>query len=446
LTDNRQLVLKARTHWKRSGNGSGGLVTRSWLTAVMVLIPALLPANEPGSTQKDPNETKKKVRFVWNNRPSLRFGDWLRVDLRVKFHADFRGFSPEIETDEGTFDFQRKRIGIEGTFLRHFEYEVERELRESNPWRDVFVNFRYFRDFQVRAGKFKIPFGLDRLTSVARLDFVYRSRIGDTLAPGRDIGVAVHGRFFRRGLAYETGFFRQDGEDARSGESLGAGNTFAGRVTGTPLRLLKIPEAIENLELGVAFTTSTVPEGLNSVRARTVSGETFFPSIFVNGNRLRLGLEQNWSHGPFSIKGEFMHLQDERHNQGLFGQDLPDLISRGWYVSGTWTVTGERKIEDMEPRKNFLRGGIGAVEMAGRYEQLRYGSSEHPGPPLRNPRAPNILGNSDRVWTVGANWYLNRWAKIQANAIREKIEDTLRSPIPGRDLFWMWVCRLQFAF
>jgi phosphate-selective porin OprO and OprP len=411
----------------------------------MFLIPVLLPASEPGPTQKDTNETKRNVRFVWNNRPSLRFGDWLRVDFRVKLQGDFRGFSPELETDEGTFVLQRKRVGIEGTFLRHFEYEVERELRESNPWRDVFVNFRYFRNFQIRAGKFKIPFGMDQLTSPVRLDFVYRSRIGDTLAAARDIGVAAHGRFFRRGLNYEAGFFQQDGENARSGQSLGAGNTFAGRVTGTPLRLLKMPVALESVELGVAFTTSTVPEGLNSVRAQTASGETFFPSMFVKGNRLRLGLDLNWSPGPFSIKGEFIHLQDERRNQGLFNQDLSDLISRGWYVSGTWAITGEKKIEGIEPRKNFLRGGFGAVELATRYEQLRFGSSEHPGPPLRNLRAPNILGNSDRVWTVGANWYLNRWAKIQVNAIREKIEDTLRSPISGRELFWMWICRLQFV-
>ena len=41
----------------------------------------------------------------------------------------------------------------------------------------------------------------------------------------------------------------------------------------------------------------------------------------------------NWSPGPFSIKGEFMHLQDERRSQGLLSQDLPDLISRGWYLS-----------------------------------------------------------------------------------------------------------------
>ena len=80
-----------------------------------------------------------------------------------------------------------------------------------------------------------------------------------------------------------------------------------------------------------------------------------------------------------------------------------------------------------------------------RYETLRFGSSEHPGPPFRNPRAANIFDNSDRVWTLGGNWYLNRWAKIQGNAIRERIEDLERSPIVGRNVFWSGVLRLQLA-
>ncbi len=69
---------------------------------------------------------------------------------------------------------------------------------------------------QVRAGKFKIPFGLEALTGISNLDFVYRSLSARYLAPSRDIGVAVHGRFFDRGLNYWAGWFRQDGDNARS--------------------------------------------------------------------------------------------------------------------------------------------------------------------------------------------------------------------------------------
>ena len=89
--------------------------------------------------------------------------------------------------------------------------------------------------------------------------------------------------------------------------------------------------------------------------------------------------------------------------------------------------------------------GIGAVQLAIRYEQLRFGSVEHIGTPSRDSRAANILGNSNRALTFGANWMLNRHTRIQVNAMREKIEDIQRSPIPGREYFWSRLCRLQFV-
>jgi phosphate-selective porin OprO/OprP len=402
------------------------------------------------------------VKFKMNSYPSLRFGQALRMDFHVKAQGDFRGLWPERAIDGGVFELHRARIGVEGRFLKHFEYEVEREFRDAfrqlyedvdvvgrtkNPWRDVYVNFRYFRNFQIKTGKFKLPFGMDQLQGPTKLDFINRSRIGDLLAPARDKGIMAHGRFFERGLNYQAGYFRQDGENARTKDNAHTGeHVFAGRVTATPLRLFPVPAVTKNLELGAALVTSHVGEGPKGLRGRTINQETFFHHINVNGRRVRMGTEMNWRPGPFSLQGEFMHVQEERKGQGLLEEDLSDLIARGWYLSGTWVVTGEKKSEGVEPRKEFLRGwGIGAIELAARYEQLRFSSSEHPGKPSRAPRAANILGNSDRVWTFGINWYLNRWVKIQGNAIREKIEDTQRSPISGRERFWSGQCRLQFV-
>ena len=149
--------------------------------------------------------------------------------------------------------------------------------------------------------------------------------------------------------------------------------------------------------------------------------------------------------GPFSLKGEFISLADERRGQGLHDEDLSDMLGRGWYASGGWVVTGERTAGGVRPRREVLRGwGSGAVEIATRYEQLRFGSAEHPGKPSRSIRAANVLSQSDRAWTFGVNWYMNRWVKVQGNFIREKIEDSFRSPIPGQDLFWSRIVRLQF--
>ena len=421
-----------------------------WLWLAVLLFhaaPAVAAQNDPGG-KSSPGITLRMGR-----RPSLRLGKIARIDFRLKFQGDFRGFSPQLETKAGLFDLHRRRIGVEGTFLKHFEYEVERELRREDPWRDVFVNFRYLRDFQIKAGKFKLPFSLDQLTAPADLDFIFRSRAAELLSPGRDLGITAHGRFFRRGLHYEGGLFLRDGENARLGDNPGAERTFAARVTGAPLRLLPLPSRLKTIELGGAFTSSTVPEGPKGLPGRMISRRNIFPDpdpdlrMFVRGQRLRLGAELSWMPGPFSVKGEFLHVRDQRRGQGLRGDDLPDYLCRGWYLAGAWAVTGESKREGLDkPRRDFPRErGPGAVELAMRYEQIRFGSSEHPGRPLRHQRAANILSNSDRVWTFGVNWYWNRWVKIQFNGVRERIEDAQRSPIPGRERFWARLVRLQFV-
>lgn len=415
-------------------------------TLVVLLFPASAPGQETGGKAEAQAEHPQHAttRLVWNRRPSLRIGDVLRVDFRVKLQADALAFPSELQEDRDTFKWGRRRIGVDGTFLRHFEYQIEREFREENPWRDVFVNFRYFRDVQIQAGKFKIPFSLEQLTGAYDLDFVLRSRIADDLASGRDIGVMAHGRFFDRALSYEAGVFEHDGELARFGSNPGAGYTAAGRLRGRPFRPLG-RSGLGQLELGFAFTSSEVPEGLNTLRGRTVSGAPVFFDAYVRGRRLRLGTEVNWELGPVGLKGEYIRVRDERREQGLFADDLPPLISQGWYTAGTWVVTGERKAGGVEPRKPFLRGGVGAVEIGVRYERIRFGSDQASEPQETNPRAANLLENGDDVWTFGVNWYLNRWSRIQLNAIREQIEDVERSPISGRPDFWSAIARLQFV-
>ena len=403
-------------------------------------------ANAAGQKGKGEKQGRSRVRFVMGNHPSLRAGDALRVDFRVKLHGDFRAFSPDLATDEGLFDPNRRRLGIEGTLLKHFEYQLERELRQDNPWRDVFMNFRYFDNVQIQGGKFKIPFGLDELTSEMNLDFVYRSRLADDLAPGRDIGVTAHGRFFRRGLGYEAGAFKRAGEHERFGPNPGGGRTVAGRLMARPFRLSAAPAAVRELEVAVDATAGDVTEGPYALRGRMVSGAPYFGGVYVNGRRVRVGVDANWTPGPVSVRGEFLRLRDERRDEG-FGEsaDLPPLISQGWYVSSTWAVTGEPEAQGIEPKRPLFQGGVGAVELAARYERIVFGSSAPGEPPSRSPRAAKVLESGDRVWTLGVNWYLNRWARIQLNAVRESLEDADRSPIMGRTTFWTRVCRLQFV-
>jgi phosphate-selective porin len=109
-------------------------------------------------------------------------------------------------------------------------------------------------------------------------------------------------------------------------------------------------------------------------------------------------------------------------------------------------LTGERKEDGVKPRKPLLQGGFGAVEVGVRYESLTFETPDPDGPPSFSRRSPTVMPNRERALTIGVNWYLNRWGKVQVNGIRESFDDPARSPMPERSSFWSVVCGLQFAF
>lgn len=390
---------------------------------------------------------ERPARIDWNPRPSIRIGEDIRFDFRLKVQADFRGFSPAQPTDTDMFELHRRRAGIEGEFFNRIEFQIERELGRRGLWRDLFVHIRFAEALEVRVGKFKLPFGLEETTGTMDLDFIYRTRGSDAMAPARDVGVKAEGRLGRL-FEYEAGRFRHDGENARltepafvlPGEEVSKGGpTIVGRVVVTPWGR----GGGSRPRIGAAATTSTVPEGLNSLRGRTVFESTFFPRVYVRGRRVRVGAEGEWKPGPLGFRSEYIRVSDDRYGQGLGDVDLSDFIGQSWYASATWVITGESKADGVQPRTPLFQGGIGAIEVGTRFESLRFGSASRVGPAFRNPRADHVMPNEDRVWTSGVNWYVNRWFKIQLNVIRETFEDEERTPVLGDRMFWSAVMRLQ---
>ena len=364
--------------------------------------------------------------------PSIKAGDWLRVDFKARFQGDIRKSEAPIRGDEdGGLDIARRRVGVDGR-VGHAEFQVEYEIG-AHEWRDIYLDYRQFKLVQVRGGIFKVPFGLDENTSATSLDFIYRSRISSRLAPGRDRGISVHGRVLKSIVSYEGGVFANDGDNARPSNSarvFGA-RTIAARVLMHPFRASKTP--MGDLQIGGAIAMSDVPLGFPAVRARTVFGASFFDSdVWVQGRRQRTGLEARWQPGRVSIQSEYIRLTDERRGQSVEDGDLSPLVADGWYVSGTYGFTRKRN-------------RFGRVEAAARYEILSFGSKGRDGERSTSARADAVLGNVDRVTTLGANWHVNRWVKVQANLIREDIGRPSMGPMPGRSSFWGRAFRLQLT-
>src|SRR4029078_4394578 len=139
---------------------------------------------------------------------SFRLGKNFHADLRLSVNADVN--------DHDEFDLGRLRLGVQGKFLKHFQYEVERDFRATHPWKDVFLDLNHLDNAQLKLGKFKIPFCMDELTGNRTMDFVDRSRTARDLAPGRDVGLMLHGRLFAEELTYQAGIFQHDGENSEA--------------------------------------------------------------------------------------------------------------------------------------------------------------------------------------------------------------------------------------
>lgn len=421
------------------------------LAGLLTLMPAA-PARPPAPPPPAPQTPRADLRFRWRDHPQLRAGDMFRVDVLGKFQWDARrpGDAPP---DFDEYEIHRARVGVEGEVFRYIQFSVEYELTEreneveesttrnrSNPaWKDVYVEANLADAAQIRVGRFKIPFGLEQNIGIMNLDFAYRSLGANYLAPSRDTGVMVHGRFFDRGLNYWAGVFRQDGDNARSSRIDGADETVAVRVTGTPFRSVA---GLATAEVGGAFTISALDNESvlpNGLRGRSVMSQfVFYEPVFVKGRRRRYEVEADWAFGPVGARAEYTHVLDTREGQGLADQDLADARARAWYASGSWVLTGEEKQRPVEPKRK-----LGAVEAAARYERMWFDSAGGEEPALRNPRADKILPSGEHVLTLGINWYITRWVKLQLQTLREQPQDPERSPVPGGEAFWSSIFRFQ---
>ncbi len=436
----------------RNARRNARLSPREWIALIAFIVCTLAQTSataQQASEKSGPDNTHAHdVTFTMKDRPSWRFGNAGRIDFRLGVQADVRASDAPLASDESALDWSRKRIGVEGQFGGVVSFQVEREFARGDPWRDVYANYEQFDAVQVQAGKFKLPFCMDENTSYRNLDFVYRSQAAIVLAPGRDRGVMVHGRILGRRLEYLAGLFDHDGGNARRNDP---GYVYGGRTVAARLvaRLFRSsPSVARTLEFGGALTDTNVPEGYWSMRGETAIGREFYDADFhVSGPQRRQGVEVRWRPGPFSVKAEYMRLTTARRRQSVQDEDLRPLLAEGWYVSGTWAATGERKADGLDnPRKPITQGGPGAIELAVRVEALGFSSPATGNPPSTSPRAYTIAGNRLHGVTAGVNWYPVRWVKVQVDVIRETLDDPGQGPAPAQSTLWSRVLRFQFAW
>jgi len=331
---------------------------------------------------------------------------------------------------------RRVRLQIQGTVARDFDYFIQPEFGYPNTYtaangvvasspsayavalQDAWIDWKYFPQATVKAGKFKPPFDLENLQDTRYTAFTELG-LTSNLSPQRDVGAQLGGSLFDDIVNYAGGVFdgAADKENNYGGWATAPGDTNEKAGTG---RIFIKPFKNSNIEplkgLGVGYAASygkvkgtDLPVYISPGQAPVFSYNT---GVTASGPQIRTSPQAYYYYKSLGILAEKVNSQEELEYKGigtLIYRDKP--TNRAWEVTGSYVLTGEdASYNGVVPRHDFdLSGGDwGAFELVGRYGELKFDSSLF----TENFANLNTSISKENTWGTGINWYLNRNVKL----------------------------------
>lgn len=457
---------------------------------------------------------------VWlfdNGRPTLATNDGrFTMAIRMRFQSDFAGFS-QNDTHPAGFAgptdlssgavMRRAYFGIEGKVYNDFAYDVRLNAGGSNGGtaaappagegdpllNRMYVSYIGIPDWHFSVGILEPVFQGELSMSSSALPFMERPEIDNIASDSFGAGDS------RRGI--EIGWSHTDALWA--GDNLAITGTFSGGKTGSPAGhgnggdeqsqiLGRISDrlwtnGLSNIQIGfnaakVLYSGNTAGGGAQTINLQDR------PQIRVDGTRListggvaaktadmwSVDFEGNLDN--FFLETEYSAFNlDRQCGAGTFTggvcaaanggtaltvADHPSFY--GWFVEGTWILTGETKpytaaainnevggYGNPVPSRPFSLSGDswGAWELAVRYSSTNLNwNLAQTSTNFATSVLGGVTGGKEDVLTLGVNWYLNRNLKLQLNDMIVSVKrGSLTAPTnQNQDLNILGV-RLAFA-
>jgi phosphate-selective porin OprO/OprP len=378
-------------------------------------------------------------------------GDKVHLTIGGRLHYDFgtidaadelRAAFPDFEGFHGVL--RRLRVTLLGDWTNVLEFKLEIDLADLGDIKDNWVRFlhgRYLPYFTF--GYFKEPFSLDALTSGNRTTFMEWSLPTRTFAPFRNIGTAASGTMKEKRMTWAAGVFFNSGSftDAGSGsDRLTDSNGFnlTARFTGMPHYRDK-GRSLTHLGASFSYGVRSDEEDDPSADFRTRPELQLTDDRLVETGSLRnsgrnlVSLEAAWKDGPLSLQGEYFH---------SFTDAAGNLDFNGWYVLGSWIVTGESRryspsggiFGGIRPEKEFSlkKQHWGGLELALRFSQVDLNDGA-------------VRGGLERNITAGLNWYLTRKHRFMVNYVHARVKDRA-DPLIDDSRADLIAARIQMSF
>jgi phosphate-selective porin OprO/OprP len=405
------------------------------------------------SLQNDYDDLKSSMtRFVHpgHGDATMKVGGRIHLDYWA-FPASSPGID-EIATaglgdsPQDRIGFRRARFGVKGELLKTMQYKIEMEFAAGirTEFRDLYIGMKDLPILRtLLVGNQKRPYGLDHLNSSRFNVFMERPFIIEAFnQDSRRLGIASYGVSENEAWNWRYGVYnmrlvQDEGRYTSDHYQL----EFAGRLANT-LWYDESSDGRGYAHWGLSGTYAS-PDGSAPPLPLQGGNEAEFRTRPEARTRLRwlntgpiagadhyglLGAESVLNLGPLQLVGEYQNV--------WLGRDPGsgrDLHFHGGYVYVSYFLTGEHMPWDRKsgtlariiPFENFflvdtccdgVSKGRGAWQIAARWSYA-------------NLTDDNIDGGVGQSGTLGLNWYLNAYTRMQFNYIYGDIHQHI--PVDG---------------
>lgn len=347
--------------------------------------------------------------------------DSYKLKISGYAQADARIF-PDNKKDTGTtdtFTTRTVRILLAGTVANNFDFYLSPEFAGTSvTLPDAYLDWRMDPALKIRSGKFKAPFGYERLQSTPGSTFA-EPGLAENLAPNRDIGIQVYGDVLKDTVNYALALTNGVADAGGSSTATDTNNDkeINGRIFVQPFRNSDTL-GLRGFGLGGAASYGHREDaGSTTSPAYKTAGQTNFYALpsttFFDGPQLRYSPQLAYYYNSLGIYGEYIASQAKLTKGSL----RETITNDGWEAAISYVLTGEdASYKGVVPQRplDLKKGGWGAFELTGRYSTLDIDDKIF-NPALTSSTLAATVPTEARAWTAGVNWYVNRNVKLVLN-------------------------------
>jgi phosphate-selective porin len=333
------------------------------------------------------------------DRISVKFG-------LVVMPADYTSFEQDeasreqVGNQQDEFEARSLRLMARGHFelLRRWNYVLSYEYKgfdQTSPsdWNTTDVKLSTElgpRWGTLSLGKIKQPFAYEMVGDAANLP--HHERLLSPFFRSRNVGATLSNTVLEQRATWAVGWYNDWWTEGRSYSD--SGNDFAARLTALPMWS---DDGDSYLHLAVSTRYYGAVEDQLRYKGKPASNvaDDYVDTGKIPGDHAwHTGLEALWTVRGYSLLAEYVRADLSTRDGGS-----PTLD--GYYLTGSWALTGEHRPYDRKAgyaRRILPEGRWGSVELIGRYGRVDLDD----GP---------VSGGTMDGWWAGVNWWANRRIK-----------------------------------